>query len=84
MPETTQSQRQYQKKYYENKLKTNPEYIKKRNDYNNAYYALMSQDKEWRDKRNKIQRTYSKEWRKRKQNEKLKNKIEQFKNELNQ
>jgi hypothetical protein len=84
MPETTQAQRQYQKKYYETKLKTNPEYVKRRNDYNNAYYALMSQDKEWRDKRNKIQRTYSKEWRKRKQNEKLKNKIEQFKNELNQ
>ena len=84
MPETTQAQRQYQKKYYETKLKTNHEYVKRRNDYNTAYYALMSQNKEWRDKRNKIQRTYSKEWRKRKQNEKLKNKIEQFKNELNQ
>jgi len=82
MSQRTESLRKYQKKYYETKLKTNPEYVAKRNEYNNAYYATMSQDKEWRYKRNKTQRRYSKEWRKRKQDEKLKNKIEQFKNEL--
>jgi hypothetical protein len=82
MSQRTEALRQSQKKYYETKLKTNPEYVAKRNQYNIEYYATMCEDKEWRDKRNKTQRTYSKEWRKRKRDEKLKNKIEQFKNEL--
>jgi hypothetical protein len=67
----------------EKDLKTNPEYIfEKRNEYNRAYYALMSQDKAWRDERNKKQRAYSKQWRKQKANDKLQKKTEELKNKL--
>jgi hypothetical protein len=67
----------------EKDLKTNPEYIfEKRNEYNRAYYALMSQDKAWRDARNKKQRAYSKQWRKQKEIDKLKKKTDELKKTL--
>ena len=86
MTETIRSDKlkESQKKYYNTKLKTNPEYVKKRNAYNNAYYALMSQNKEWLNARNNKQKKYGKQWRKRKENQKLQQKIDKLKNELNQ
>jgi hypothetical protein len=71
-----------QQYYYETIIKNDPEYVAKRNEYSNAYYALMSQDREWMDARNKKQRAYSKEWRADKKIAKLEKRIEEFKKQL--
>lgn len=73
-----------QQKYYYKKMETDPNYVAQRNQYNNKYYEIMSQDRAWMDTHNKRQRKYSKEWRNNKKLKLLEQKIEQLKKELAQ
>ena len=88
--ERTEHNKEVQKAYH-NRMKNNPEYIKKRQEYNTKYFFEKFQDKEWVAKNNARQKEYAlknKKQIKHKAQErkliKLQQKIEKLKNELNQ
>ena len=82
MSERTEHVKQTQKAYYNEKCKNNPEFVKKRNEYNNKYYEENSKNAEWRVKRNEYQKKYLKkylpEYNKKKQLAKEKEKREKL------
>jgi hypothetical protein len=60
MSERTEEIKKSQKKYYNEKCKTNEEFVKKRNEYNNKYYQEHYKNEEWRTLRNQYYRKYLK------------------------
>ena len=65
MTERTEEMINKQKRYYNEKCKTNEAFIIKRNTYNNKYYEEHSADPKWREKRNEYYRKlYKKNYKK--------------------